>query len=123
MKFEGDPLSRGNNREGAGFRERLGGPLKANDLLTTKLGIDEAMPVLRRLDVPHKISLYSSEVRVSEEGNAPAEYRIEIMDPGRPDIAAQDEYVRNVLHALRAANVPIHGSDARADAGIDPCSN
>jgi hypothetical protein len=89
------------------FYEFRGGPLKPHDLLTTKLGIDEATPVLHRLKVPHKISLYSPEVPLSEEAVSPAEYRISIFDPNTPDQPARQEYVEAIFAALREAGVPV----------------
>jgi len=87
--------------------ERIGGPLKPNHLVTSKMGIEEAMPILDRLKVQRKISLYMAEVRLNEDAVAPAEYRLEIMDPNDSEKPASEEYVREVFDALQEARVPV----------------
>jgi hypothetical protein len=88
-------------------RERLGGPFKPHELLTTRLGVDESKPILKQIGVHHRISLYAPEVPLDTEAQAPAEFRIEIMDPEKPDVPAQVNYVEFVFHELRKAQVPI----------------
>jgi hypothetical protein len=97
------------------FRERLGGPLRPNHLLSTELGIDEAKPILEQLRVVHKISLYTPEVPLGREAAAPAEYRIEIMDSVAPNSPASEEYVQHVFSALREARVPVQRADPHPD--------
>jgi hypothetical protein len=87
--------------------ERLGGPLKQNHFLTTKIGMEEATPILDRLKVRHKLSLYMAEASLNTEAVVPAEYRLEIMDPVKPDKPASEEYVQYVFNALKEAGVPV----------------
>jgi|SRR5580704_1898575 hypothetical protein len=94
-----------------GFDERLGGPLKPNHFLTTRLAVDRVKPILEHLKVHNKISLYTPEISLgmtpSGESFAPAEYRIEIMDPNAPEKPAAPSYVQFVFDALRKAELPI----------------
>jgi hypothetical protein len=105
MSFEGHG---GNSVERQpSFDERIGGPLKPNDFLTTKSGIDESRPILENLGVPYKVSLFSPEIPLNELASAPSEYRIEVMDPNEREKPAPESYVRFAFGALREAGVPI----------------
>jgi hypothetical protein len=94
--------------------ERIGGPLKPNDLLTTKIGMEEATPILDQLKVRSNMSLFMAEARLNAEATIPAEYRLEIMDPNEPEKPASEDYVQNVFRALKNARVPVQKS-ARAE--------
>lgn len=87
--------------------EFMGGPLRPNHLLTSKLGAEEASLVLDRLNVRRKVSESVAEITLNANAVAPAEYRIEIMNPNDPDKAASEEYVQSVFIALRKAQVPV----------------
>jgi hypothetical protein len=91
--------------------ELLGGPFKPNDLVTTKLGLTEARPILDQLSVICKITLSTREVPllsdVSPTAFAPAEYRITIMDPIHPDQPGSEQYVQSIVSALKEARVPV----------------
>lgn len=89
------------------FGECIGGPLKPNDFLTTKPGIDESKPILENLGVPYKVSLFAPEIPLNELASAPSEYRIEVMDPNEREKPAPESYVRLVFEALKKAEIPI----------------
>jgi len=92
------------------FRERFGGPLESNHFLTTKLGLDEAKPILERLKIPYRTSLYAPEMPIGEEAVAPAEYRIEVMDGHAPNQAASEDNIQVVFNALKQGGVPVQRS-------------
>src|ERR1700675_1839902 len=89
----------------ATFDERIGGPLKPNDLLTT--ATNEAKPILEQLGVHYKTSLCTPEKSLGGTAFVPAEYRIEVMDPNAPHQPAPEPYVQFVFDTLRKARVPI----------------
>jgi|HubBroStandDraft_6_1064221.scaffolds.fasta_scaffold00588_12 hypothetical protein len=86
--------------------ERIGGPLKPNHLVTTKIGIEEATPILHRLRVRCKTSLFMAETILNESAMVPAEYRLEIMDPIDPAKPACKQYTSIIFNALKEAGVP-----------------
>jgi hypothetical protein len=93
--------------------ERIGGPLKANELLTSALGVKEAKTVLDDLEVQYLISLYTPEIPLGEIAEAPAEYRIQIMDCNHAQLPASEAYVRDVVDNLRRAHVPVQEASPR----------
>jgi hypothetical protein len=113
MNFETTPSGKDEEREvppaerEVRFDRRFGGPLKPNDLLTSKLGIDESKPILERLKVSYKISLLTPEIPLGGGAFAPAEYRIEVMHPNAPEKPAPEPYVRFLFDTLREARVPV----------------
>ncbi len=88
--------------------EIIGGPLQHNHLITTRVGIREADPLLEQLQVVYKVSLLTPEMPLGTQGAvAPAEYRIEIMDPANRTEPASEEYVRFVYSILKNGMVPV----------------
>jgi hypothetical protein len=114
MNFETSPSNEaedipGFNRERLGIPdEPIGGPLKPNHLITTRIGVKEAGLILDQLKVVHKVSLLVPEVPLGNRGAvAPPEYRIEIMNATDRSQPASEEYVRFVYEAIKEARVPI----------------
>lgn len=91
----------------SGFDERIGGPLKPNEFVATKLGLDEAKPILEQLKVHYKTTLYLPETPLNQVASSPAEYRLEIMDPNDPNKPALEPYVQSVFETLKQARVPV----------------
>ena len=95
-------------------RERIGGPLKANHLAMTKLGMKEAEQIFDSLHVARKVSLLSPEMSLSSEAVVPAEYRVEIMGANRTDMPAGDAYLEHVVDELRTNRVPFQRGAAES---------
>jgi len=112
MRFETIPANESEDnltyeRGSVEVPERVGGPLKRNQLLTSELGAKEAVPILDRLKVLYKINLFTVERPLNAKAAAPAEYRIQIMDPNEPNTPASEDYVQYVFNTLKGARVPV----------------
>ena len=106
------PLHETNNETGESIErrrippERIGGPLRPNHLMTTD--VRGAEPLLEQLHVDYKVSIMTEEMPLgTHRAFAPAEYRIEIMDPAHRSEPAPEQYVRFVYSALKDARVPV----------------
>ena len=99
------------------FSKLEGGPFKLNDLLTERLGLEEALPYLDVLKVPYKHSRYTP--------GPPEGFRIEILDPENNENPAPEDYVRYVYEYLRERHVSIDRAVTRTldEPGADSVNN